>query len=174
MSRQYLLIYNHFVSCPFICGHTFILTFSFILISIAPSLMIWEPLQRYHLEILIIGSNFRDCRHSIKYCCTFSISLPVCICFGFFYWIYRDLDPLILILFSDVVFTNWKDSPRTVLNIYHELIQMGLRIWVFRLLLFSNIYIWLRTCLLICLVSYIQVNWGRKNLKAIVGMCYAA
>ncbi|KAG5066582.1 hypothetical protein AAZX31_04G142300 [Glycine max] len=32
---------------------------------------------------------------------------------------------------SDEVFTNWKDSPRTVLNIYHELIQMGLRIWVF-------------------------------------------
>ncbi|XP_020204826.1 serine carboxypeptidase II-2 [Cajanus cajan] len=32
---------------------------------------------------------------------------------------------------SELVNTNWKDSPRSVLNIYHELIHMGLRIWVF-------------------------------------------
>ncbi|KAL9314303.1 hypothetical protein ACSQ67_019755 [Phaseolus vulgaris] len=32
---------------------------------------------------------------------------------------------------SDVVYTNWKDSPRSVLDIYHELIGMGLKIWVF-------------------------------------------
>ncbi|RDY05077.1 Serine carboxypeptidase II-2, partial [Mucuna pruriens] len=43
----------------------------------------------------------------------------------------RDRNPLILILCSEVVNTNWKDSPRSVLNIYHELIHMGLRIWVF-------------------------------------------
>ncbi|MCI02453.1 serine carboxypeptidase II-2, partial [Trifolium medium] len=27
--------------------------------------------------------------------------------------------------------TNWKDSPRTVLDIYRELIPTGLRIWIF-------------------------------------------
>ncbi|CAL5187035.1 unnamed protein product [Lathyrus oleraceus] len=32
---------------------------------------------------------------------------------------------------SDVVNTNWKDSPRTVLDIYRELIPTGLRIWIF-------------------------------------------
>ncbi|XP_039686555.1 serine carboxypeptidase II-2 isoform X2 [Medicago truncatula] len=32
---------------------------------------------------------------------------------------------------SDVVGTNWKDSPRSVLNIYRELIPTGLRIWIF-------------------------------------------
>ncbi|KAG5407389.1 hypothetical protein IGI04_013508 [Brassica rapa subsp. trilocularis] len=32
---------------------------------------------------------------------------------------------------SDVVSGNWKDSPSSVLNIYHELIAAGLRIWVF-------------------------------------------
>ncbi|KAL2331599.1 hypothetical protein Fmac_019180 [Flemingia macrophylla] len=32
---------------------------------------------------------------------------------------------------SDVVNTNWKDSPRSVLNIYHKLIHVGLRIWMF-------------------------------------------
>ncbi|OIW19474.1 hypothetical protein TanjilG_09494 [Lupinus angustifolius] len=32
---------------------------------------------------------------------------------------------------SDEVNTNWKDSPRTVLDIYRELIPLGLRIWVF-------------------------------------------
>uniref|UniRef100_A0A0E0HQ08 Carboxypeptidase n=1 Tax=Oryza nivara TaxID=4536 RepID=A0A0E0HQ08_ORYNI len=32
---------------------------------------------------------------------------------------------------SDVVNTNWKDCERSVLHIYHELIQYGLRIWVF-------------------------------------------
>ncbi|KAH0871469.1 hypothetical protein HID58_078491 [Brassica napus] len=32
---------------------------------------------------------------------------------------------------SDVVSENWKDSPSSVLNIYHELIAAGLRIWVF-------------------------------------------
>ncbi|KAJ4899060.1 Serine carboxypeptidase-like 29 [Raphanus sativus] len=32
---------------------------------------------------------------------------------------------------SDVVGDNWKDSPSSVLNIYHELIAAGLRIWVF-------------------------------------------
>ncbi|KDP38717.1 hypothetical protein JCGZ_04070 [Jatropha curcas] len=32
---------------------------------------------------------------------------------------------------SDLVNENWKDSPRTVLNIYHELIHSGLRIWMF-------------------------------------------
>ncbi|WJX67285.1 Serine carboxypeptidase II-2 [Trifolium repens] len=32
---------------------------------------------------------------------------------------------------SDVVAINWKDSPRTVLDIYRELIPTGLRIWFF-------------------------------------------
>ncbi|XP_061365110.1 serine carboxypeptidase II-2 [Gastrolobium bilobum] len=32
---------------------------------------------------------------------------------------------------SELVNNNWKDSPRTVLNIYHELIHFGLRIWMF-------------------------------------------
>ncbi|XP_021887346.1 serine carboxypeptidase II-2 [Carica papaya] len=32
---------------------------------------------------------------------------------------------------SDLVNTNWKDSPSTVLDIYRELIHSGLRIWVF-------------------------------------------
>ncbi|KOM40202.1 hypothetical protein LR48_Vigan04g040000 [Vigna angularis] len=32
---------------------------------------------------------------------------------------------------SDVVNSNWKDSPITVLDIYHELIDVGLKIWVF-------------------------------------------
>uniref|UniRef100_A0A1D1XLV9 Carboxypeptidase n=1 Tax=Anthurium amnicola TaxID=1678845 RepID=A0A1D1XLV9_9ARAE len=32
---------------------------------------------------------------------------------------------------SDVVSENWKDSPRSVLNIYRELIGHGLRIWIF-------------------------------------------
>lgn len=32
---------------------------------------------------------------------------------------------------SDLVSTNWKDSPITVLDIYHELIHSGLRIWMF-------------------------------------------
>ncbi|KAK7354263.1 hypothetical protein VNO80_19722 [Phaseolus coccineus] len=44
----------------------------------------------------------------------------------------RQHNPLILIFGSDVVYTNWKDSPRSVLDIYQELIGMGLRIWVFR------------------------------------------
>ncbi|CAJ1975524.1 unnamed protein product [Sphenostylis stenocarpa] len=32
---------------------------------------------------------------------------------------------------SEVVNTNWKDSPTSMLNTYHELIRMGLKIWVF-------------------------------------------
>ncbi|KAK3012484.1 hypothetical protein RJ639_007935 [Escallonia herrerae] len=32
---------------------------------------------------------------------------------------------------SDEVNTNWKDSPRSMLNVYHELIHSGLRIWIF-------------------------------------------
>ncbi|CDP02851.1 unnamed protein product [Coffea canephora] len=32
---------------------------------------------------------------------------------------------------SDDVYNNWKDSPRSVLNIYHELLNAGIRIWVF-------------------------------------------
>ncbi|OIW18638.1 hypothetical protein TanjilG_13390 [Lupinus angustifolius] len=32
---------------------------------------------------------------------------------------------------SDEVHSNWKDSPKTVLDIYRELIPSGLRIWVF-------------------------------------------
>ncbi|KAK9186454.1 hypothetical protein WN944_009068 [Citrus x changshan-huyou] len=32
---------------------------------------------------------------------------------------------------SGVVNNNWLDSPRTVLDIYHELIHSGLRIWMF-------------------------------------------
>lgn len=32
---------------------------------------------------------------------------------------------------SDIVNNNWKDSPRSVLHIYHELINYGLRIWMF-------------------------------------------
>ncbi|XP_059635963.1 serine carboxypeptidase II-2 [Cornus florida] len=32
---------------------------------------------------------------------------------------------------SDVVGLNWKDSPKSVLNIYRELIRSGLRIWIF-------------------------------------------
>lgn len=32
---------------------------------------------------------------------------------------------------SDEVNLNWKDSPKSMLNVYHELIRSGLRIWVF-------------------------------------------
>lgn len=32
---------------------------------------------------------------------------------------------------SDLVNTNWKDSPRSMLDVYHELIHAGIRIWVF-------------------------------------------
>ncbi|KAG1326527.1 Serine carboxypeptidase II-2 [Cocos nucifera] len=32
---------------------------------------------------------------------------------------------------SDIVNENWRDSPRSVLHIYHELIHYGLRIWMF-------------------------------------------
>ncbi|XP_024031006.1 serine carboxypeptidase II-2 [Morus notabilis] len=32
---------------------------------------------------------------------------------------------------SDLVYSTWKDSPTTVLDIYHELIHSSLRIWVF-------------------------------------------
>ncbi|XP_030954931.1 serine carboxypeptidase II-2-like isoform X1 [Quercus lobata] len=32
---------------------------------------------------------------------------------------------------SELVNTNWKDSPRTMLDVYHELIHSGLRIWMF-------------------------------------------
>ncbi|XP_057430957.1 serine carboxypeptidase II-2-like [Lotus japonicus] len=32
---------------------------------------------------------------------------------------------------SVVINSHWKDSPRTVLNVFHELIHSGLRIWVF-------------------------------------------
>ncbi|XP_050272370.1 serine carboxypeptidase II-2 [Quercus robur] len=32
---------------------------------------------------------------------------------------------------SELINTNWKDSPRTVLDVYHELIHSGLRIWMF-------------------------------------------
>jgi hypothetical protein len=35
---------------------------------------------------------------------------------------------------SEVVNGNWKDSPRTVLDVYHELIDSGLRVWMFRFL----------------------------------------
>ncbi|CAD6226954.1 unnamed protein product [Miscanthus lutarioriparius] len=33
--------------------------------------------------------------------------------------------------FSDLINTNWGDSPRSMLPIYKELIAAGLRIWVF-------------------------------------------
>ncbi|KAE8726272.1 Serine carboxypeptidase-like 29 [Hibiscus syriacus] len=32
---------------------------------------------------------------------------------------------------SEIINTNWKDSPLTMLDVYHELIQEGLRIWIF-------------------------------------------
>ncbi|KAI3446715.1 hypothetical protein Pfo_003380 [Paulownia fortunei] len=32
---------------------------------------------------------------------------------------------------SDMVNENWKDSPRSILNVYHELLHLGLRIWIF-------------------------------------------
>ncbi|KAJ8750680.1 hypothetical protein K2173_015861 [Erythroxylum novogranatense] len=32
---------------------------------------------------------------------------------------------------SDLINENWKDSPSSVLDIYHELIRFGLRIWIF-------------------------------------------
>ncbi|KAE8705937.1 Serine carboxypeptidase-like 29 [Hibiscus syriacus] len=32
---------------------------------------------------------------------------------------------------SEFIYTNWKDSPLTMLDVYHELIQEGLRIWIF-------------------------------------------
>jgi hypothetical protein len=37
-----------------------------------------------------------------------------------------------MILCSDPVYDFWKDSPRSMLPIYRELIAAGLRIWVFR------------------------------------------
>ncbi|XP_073306909.1 serine carboxypeptidase II-2 isoform X2 [Primulina huaijiensis] len=32
---------------------------------------------------------------------------------------------------SDLVYDNWKDSPRSVLKVYRELLRSGLRIWIF-------------------------------------------
>lgn len=54
---------------------------------------------------------------------------------------------LFLLLCSGVVNNNWLDSPRTVLDIYHELIHSGLRIWMFRFSQFPNLH--LRLCFLI-------------------------
>ena len=34
MSHQYLLVYTNFVSCSFLCGHTYILTFSFVCVCV--------------------------------------------------------------------------------------------------------------------------------------------
>jgi len=34
---------------------------------------------------------------------------------------------------SETISTNWRDSPKSMLPIYKELIAAGLRIWVFRL-----------------------------------------
>ncbi|XP_039686659.1 serine carboxypeptidase-like 29 isoform X2 [Medicago truncatula] len=47
---------------------------------------------------------------------------------------------------SVVVAINWKDSPRTVLNIYRELIPTGLRIWMFRCCTPGNIYSLFHRC----------------------------
>lgn len=33
---------------------------------------------------------------------------------------------------SDEINLHWKDSPKSMLDVYHELIRSGLRIWVFR------------------------------------------
>ena len=45
---------------------------------------------------------------------------------------------------SKVVGEHWKDSPSSVLDIYHELIAAGLRIWVFRSFLY--IYLFFKFC----------------------------
>lgn len=45
-----------------------------------------------------------------------------------------------------MVYENWKDSPKSVLDIYEELIPAGIRIWVFRFFLmifFSTKFIYL-------------------------------
>lgn len=44
---------------------------------------------------------------------------------------YQYLLPL-FVTCSDLVNENWKDSPRTVLDIYRELMHAGLCIWMFR------------------------------------------
>ena len=56
-------------------------------------------------------------------------------------WSNRKMEVLkfLLMLFcSELVNTNWKDSPRTMLDVYHELIHSGLRIWMLRFLLTSK------------------------------------
>jgi len=55
---------------------------------------------------------------------------------------------------------HWNDSPSSVLNIYHELIAAGLRIWVFRSL---SLNISTESTLTI---SFLQVFWrfgGKKK-----------
>lgn len=47
---------------------------------------------------------------------------------------------------------HWKDSPSSVLDIYHELIAAGLRIWVFRSFFFLYI-------------SFLQLLWRFGGLK---------
>ncbi|KAL3824664.1 hypothetical protein ACJIZ3_020693 [Penstemon smallii] len=39
---------------------------------------------------------------------------------------------------NHVVSKNWKDSPKSVLNIFRELLHSGLRIWIFRFFLFHH------------------------------------
>ncbi|KAH9670853.1 Carboxypeptidase [Citrus sinensis] len=62
---------------------------------------------------------------------------------------------------SGVVNNNWLDSPRTVLDIYHELIHSGLRIWMFRFSQFPNLH--LRLCFLISnLFLHMMGGWTQE------------
>lgn len=44
---QYILVYNYFVSCPFICGHISILAFSFMQSHVSPIVPL-QPNIHYH------------------------------------------------------------------------------------------------------------------------------
>ncbi|KAH9664229.1 Carboxypeptidase [Citrus sinensis] len=62
---------------------------------------------------------------------------------------------------SGVVNNNWLDSPRTVLDIYHELIHSGLRIWMFKFSQFPNLH--LRLCFLISnLFLHMMGGWTQE------------
>lgn len=43
-----------------------------------------------------------------------------------------------ILFWSNAVNLNWKDSPISVLDVHQELISSGLRVWIFRFLIFWN------------------------------------
>lgn len=67
---------------------------------------------------------------------------------------------------SEEVSSGWKDSPKTVLDVYRELIQSGLRIWVFRCALILNTKLFfLFSCLLAMLENMEILRCKKKAMR---------